>query len=161
MLDLDTFLTTLYVVVDEYDKTHPLAHPPMPGPAPALTRSEVVTLAIFAQWACFASERAFYRYAQHHLRAAFPRLPDRSQYNRELRQAHDLLVRVGQWLGRQTMQAPCAYEVLDGMGLPTRNVHRRGAARAGSMAPPTSATVIGWGGITACICSPSSRPTGC
>jgi hypothetical protein len=46
MVDVDTFLTTLYVMVDDFCKTSwPLE--PHPGPQAALTRSEVVTLAIF------------------------------------------------------------------------------------------------------------------
>lgn len=68
MLDVDTFLTTLYVLVDECDKTVLSPDPPTPGPASALSRSEALTLAIFGQWGCFASERAFYRYAERHLR---------------------------------------------------------------------------------------------
>lgn len=70
------------------------------SPAPQLTLSEVVTLALFAQWRQFGSERAFYRYAVAHLRAAFPRLPARSQYQykRLLRRCHDALVALGQRL---------------------------------------------------------------
>lgn len=147
MVDLDTFLTTLYVVVDEHDKAQPVVRAGRPGPAPALSRSEVVTLAIFAQWACFASERAFYRFAQRHLRAAFPTLPDRTQYNRELRQAHDLLVGVGQALAQQTLRGTgqaCAYEVLDGMGVATRSVHRRGSGWLFGQAGVSHCNRVGW-----------------
>src|SRR5690348_4200640 len=84
MIDTNTFLTTLYVVVDDFCKQHLPAEPPI-QPTPSLTRSEVVTLALFGQWNHFPSERAFYRYADHHLRNAFPRLPDRSQLNRLIR----------------------------------------------------------------------------
>jgi hypothetical protein len=46
MVDGDTFLTTLYVMVDDFCKTSlpPETHP---GPEAALSRSETVTLAIF------------------------------------------------------------------------------------------------------------------
>ena len=85
MIDTNTFLTTLYVVVDDFCKS---ALPPESPhyPAPSLTRSEVVTLAVFGQWNHFQSERDFYRYAKQHLVAAFPTLPDRSQFNRLVRQ---------------------------------------------------------------------------
>lgn len=53
-----------------------------PGPKASLSESEVVTLAIFARWSRFASERDFYRYAGDQLREAFPTLPDRSRFNR-------------------------------------------------------------------------------
>jgi hypothetical protein len=36
------------------------------------TTSEVITLAIFARWSRFSSERDFYRYATGHLTEAFP-----------------------------------------------------------------------------------------
>src|ERR671927_522596 len=76
MLDADTFLTTLYVVIDDFCKAE-LTLELRPGPAAALSCSEVLTLAIFGQWQGFGSERGFYRYARHHLRAAFPTLPAR------------------------------------------------------------------------------------
>ena len=60
MVDVDTFLTTLSVMTDDFCKT-PLPLEPHPGPHAALTRSAVVTLAIFGQWQGFGSERGFYR----------------------------------------------------------------------------------------------------
>ena len=91
MVDMDTFLTTLYVIVDDFCKTSLPVETPS-GPYAALTRSEGVTLAIFGQWQGFGSERGFYRYAQRHLRAAFPTLPAREQFNRQGRQQYATLV---------------------------------------------------------------------
>ena len=71
MLDADTFLLLLYVLVDDFCKAH-LGPEIRPGPAAALGRSEVVALAVFGQWGVFRSERGFYRYARRRLRAAFP-----------------------------------------------------------------------------------------
>ena len=82
MIDEDTFLTILYVMVDDFCQSHDGLEPRRPGPQAALSRSEVVTLSLFGQWVRFPSERAFYRYAEQHLRTAFPTLPDRSQFNR-------------------------------------------------------------------------------
>ena len=62
MADVDTFLTILYVMVDDFCK-HQSQPGRTPGPKAAVTRSEVVTLIIFSQWARFRSERDFYRYA--------------------------------------------------------------------------------------------------
>jgi hypothetical protein len=84
MVDVDTFLTTLYVMIDDFCKAS-LPAEAHPGPQAALSRSEVLTLAIFGQWQVFGSERGFYRYAQRHLRAAFPSLPARTPFNRQLR----------------------------------------------------------------------------
>jgi hypothetical protein len=83
-MDLETFLTTLYVMVDEFCHSQlPLTR--HPGPAAALTCSEVVTLALLEQWGWYANEPDFYRWVQRHLRVAFPTLPHRSQYNRLVR----------------------------------------------------------------------------
>jgi hypothetical protein len=76
MVDVDTFLTTVYVFVDDIVRTLP-APPPL-GRRAALSPSEVVTLALFAQWRPLGGERAFYRYAEAQLRPLFPRLPHRS-----------------------------------------------------------------------------------
>src|SRR4051812_4708170 len=91
MLDADTFVTMLYVVIDDFCKAE-LPSELHPGPAAALRCSEVLTLAIFGQWQGFGSERGFYRYARRHLRAAFPTLPMPEQFNRQLRQHYDALV---------------------------------------------------------------------
>ena len=65
MVDVDTFLTTLYVMVDDFCHTQPPKT--RPGPEASLCQSEVITLAIFARWGRFNSERDFYRYADGHL----------------------------------------------------------------------------------------------
>ncbi len=81
MVDVDPFLTTLYVMADDFCKPS-LPPEPHPGPQAALRQSEVVTVAMFGQWQNFGSERGFYRYAQRHLRAAFPSLPTRDAKRR-------------------------------------------------------------------------------
>lgn len=71
------------------------------GPAASLSCSEVVTLAMFGQWVRFPSERGFYRYAQCHLRAAFPTLPERTQFNRLQRQQREVIVAFSLYLVNQ------------------------------------------------------------
>jgi hypothetical protein len=61
MVDVDTFLTLLYVMIDDFCKTSLPAESHC-GPLATLSRSEVMTLAIFGQWQGFGSERGFYRY---------------------------------------------------------------------------------------------------
>jgi hypothetical protein len=130
MLDADTFLTRLYVAVDEYCKRQripPRALPGHHGPAPALAPSEVVTLVVYAQWARFPSERAFYRHAVTQLRAAFPTLPARSQLNRLGRTHQPLVVAFAHAVGTQVRCAAepdAAYEALDTTAVPTRNSKR-------------------------------------
>jgi hypothetical protein len=85
MLDVDTFLTTLYVVADDFCQSSLAQRPCRPGLKASLSEGEVLTLALFARWSRFSSERDFYRYAQSRLQGAFPTLPDRSQFNRLVR----------------------------------------------------------------------------
>jgi hypothetical protein len=72
----------------------------------------------------------FYRYAQRHLRAAFPSLPAREQYNRQVRRQHTALVAVFLYLVDLLTAQCCAYEALDSSGVPTRDAKRRGAGVA-------------------------------
>src|SRR5258708_8360068 len=101
MMDIEIFLTTLYVMVDDYCKSQLPAEAIHPGPQTTLSRSEVVTLTLFGQWRHFVSERDFYRYARTHLRFAFPGLPDRTQFNRLLREHRDAKRRGAGWLAGQ------------------------------------------------------------
>ncbi len=141
MLDLDTFVTALYVAVDTIDQTLP---PTVHGPAAGLCRSEVLTLAIVGQWAQFPSERAFWRFAQDHLRPAFPQLPSRPQFNRLLRQHHDALAEVALALAVPLQPAPSSYEILDGTGIPVRNARRRGRGWLAGVADVGRCTRLGW-----------------
>jgi hypothetical protein len=63
-------------MIDDFCKAHVPAES-HPGPHAALSRSEVLTLAIFGQWQGLGSEHGFYRYAQRNLRPVFPSLPTR------------------------------------------------------------------------------------
>ena len=60
-MDQETFLTTLYVMVDDFCQLAGYNEKYRPGPAASLSCREVVTLAVFGQWGQFSSERAFYR----------------------------------------------------------------------------------------------------
>lgn len=128
MLDTPTFLLELYVMADDFCQCC-LEPEVRPGPPASLTRSEVITLALFSQWQRFRSERDFYRFAQAHLRAFFPRLPHRTQFNRLLRRHHKALVAFFRY-GVQQLQAQpgydFTYEALDASAVPTRDAKRRG-----------------------------------
>ena len=143
MVDVDTFLTTLYVIVDDFCKRS-LPPEPHPGPQAALSRSEVVTLAIFGQWQWFGSERGFYRSAQRHLRAAFPALPTREQFNRHVRQQYAALVACFLHLVQVLAAQRCPYEALDSSGIPTRDAKRRGAGWLPGVAAMGWSNRLGW-----------------
>jgi hypothetical protein len=115
-----------------------------PGPQAALSRSEVVTLALFGQWAQFESERAFYRYAERHLRAAFLTLPHRSQFNRLQRQYGAVLTAFGLYLVGLMEAQSCLYERLDSAGIATRDAKRRGAGWLAGQADLGWSNRLGW-----------------
>jgi len=84
-VDLDSFLVSLYVSVDDWWRTSHPSTPRRPGRPALLADSEVLTLAILAQWPRFRSERDFWRFASSHLREYFPNLCSQSQFNRRVR----------------------------------------------------------------------------
>lgn len=143
MVAMDTFLTTLYVMVDDFCKAS-LPAEVHPGPQAALSRSEVLTLAIVGQWQGFGSERGFYRYAQRHLRPAFPTLPTREQFNRQLRHHQSALVACFLHLVQLLAAQHCGYEALDSSGVPTRDAKRRGAGWLPGLADIGWSNRLGW-----------------
>ena len=78
-MDLDSFLVSLYVLVDDWWQAGHGRAPRRPGRPALLTDPEVITLAILAQWPRFRSERDFWRFAQAHLRPYFPALCSQGQ----------------------------------------------------------------------------------
>jgi hypothetical protein len=143
MVDVDTFLTTLYVMVDDFF-TASLPPEPRPGPQATLSRSEVVTLVMCGQWQGFGSERGFYRYAQRHLRGAFPPLPTREQFNRQPQQQHAALVAFFRHLVQRLAAQRCVYAALDSTGGPTRDAKRRGAGWLPGLVDMGWSNRLGW-----------------
>jgi hypothetical protein len=126
MIKVDTFLTTLYVMVDDCCQSEQTHEKHTAGPQAGLQCSEVITLAVFGQWVQFPSERAFYRSAEQYLRAAFAHLPDRTQFNRLMREHHEAITAFGLHLVERMQAQPCLYEVLDRTAALTRDAKRRG-----------------------------------
>lgn len=124
MLDNETFLTELYVMIDDFGKFH---CPPIvkPGPQAGLSLSEVVTLAVAGQWFWHGSERGFYRYLKNHWLSAFPDLPSRAQLNRLMRQYQTTITAFALFMAEQ-IGREVPYEALDASAVPTRDSKRRG-----------------------------------
>jgi hypothetical protein len=142
MVDVDTFLTTLYVTVDDFCHSH--APKRKPGPEASLCASEVITLSIFARWARFASERDFYRYAETNLRDAFPTLPNRSQFNRLLRFHTEFLEAFVLHLAALLQLRKCPYQALDSSAMPVRDAKRRGHGWLAGQADIGWSNSLGW-----------------
>jgi hypothetical protein len=143
MLDVDTFLTTLYVIVDDLCQTRS-PEQRRPGPQASLCQSEVITLSVFARWGRFASERDFYRYAEAHLREAFPTLPDRSQFNRLVRLYTEVTEEIAVKLGKMLQSEEHPYQALDSSAMPVRDAKRRGHGWLAGYADIGWSNSIGW-----------------
>lgn len=119
--ELDTFLVTVYCVVDELmtERFSPLK-PNRPGSKPTMTDSEVLTLTILAQWRADRSERGFLAYARGHWGEYFPRLLSQSAFNRRARDLVGVLAHLGPAIAERTaaLLGSSAYEVLDGVPVP-------------------------------------------
>jgi hypothetical protein len=142
MVDVDTFLTILYVMVDDF--CHSRTPKRRPGPKSSLSESEVITLAIFARWSRFASERDFYRYAKSSLRSAFPTLPNRSQLNRCVRSHTELIEAFVLHLAALLEVRKCPYEALDSSAMPIRDCKRRGHGWLAGYADIGWSNSLGW-----------------
>ena len=143
MVDVDTFLTTLYVMVDDFCHSQPPRR--RPGPDASLSESEVITLTIFARWSRFNSERDFYRYANERLRDAFPTLPERSQFNRLSRSCTELIEGFVLHLTSLLTDArKCPYQALDSSAMPIRDCKRRGHGWLAGRADIGWSNSIGW-----------------
>ncbi|QLQ05997.1 MAG: hypothetical protein HZY76_07985 [Anaerolineae bacterium] len=132
-LDLETFLTTLYVITDDLHKD--FVRPKMPnsgGPTPHLSDSEVLCLGLAAQWRSgvpWKTERGFVRYAQKHLRRFFPGMTSQSAFNRRLRRLWGAYILIQQAVANQ-LWSPQDCEIMDCAPIPiargARSFHRGG-----------------------------------
>jgi len=91
--DMDTFVTALYVKIDDALRIHPELRQwrPKVGLAPRLSDAELLTLSVLQALLGFTSETRFLRHARLHLRHLFPYVPNQSGYNKRLRRAADQL----------------------------------------------------------------------
>lgn len=143
MLDLDTFLTTLYVIADDFCKQH-MSFALQPGPQASLTPGEVITLELMGQFWCFRSEREFYRYVERNLKGAFPNLPTRAQFNRLVRHHWKTIVAFWQYLTDEMQAQKVAFEVIDSVPVPVRTIRRRGRGWLAGLANIGWSTRLGW-----------------
>ena len=112
-MDLELLLVSIYVLVDEWWREKHPPTPRKPGRPPSLTASEVLTLAVLAQWPRFRSERDFFRFAHAHLREYFPNLLSHGQLNRRIRALEPELRALQRDLAATLADGSEVYHVLD------------------------------------------------
>jgi hypothetical protein len=137
MMDLDSFLVSLYVLVDDWWKAdHPSTALRKPGRPALLSESEVLTLAILAQWPRFRSERDFWRFAWAHLRPYFPMLCSQGQLNRRIRALEPELRELQRAFAQELAEPSAVYRVMDTTLVPA--IVRVRASRKGLFAGQAS-----------------------
>jgi hypothetical protein len=96
MLDKATVLTTLFTIVDDTMKGSAVIRQALkrPGPAPHLSDSEVITIALYQELIGEPREDHFFRLHQASLQTFFPGLNERSRYNRRKRDLWSVILAV-------------------------------------------------------------------
>src|SRR3712207_6171009 len=112
-MDLDSFLVSLYVQIEDWWKLKRSLEQPKIGRPALLGDPEVLTLAILAQWPRFRSERDFWRFAWAHLRSYFPTLLSQSQLNRRIRALEPEMRALQRAFARGLARPSAVYRVLD------------------------------------------------
>ena len=135
-MDLDSFLVSLYVLVDDWWKLDHAWQPPKTGRPALLSDPEVLTLAILAQWPRFRSERDFWRFASSHLRPYFPELCTQGQLNRRIRALEPELRALQRDFAEELAEPSAAYLVMDTTLVPA--IVRVRASRKGLFAGQAS-----------------------
>jgi len=102
--DIETLATALYVKIDDMLKDWPDLAPPRPADSIATTLSdaELLTMAVMSALLGFTSERRWLRYVNKYLAVMFPRRIGQPGYNKRLRKAFWLFLRVIRMLAMDT-----------------------------------------------------------
>jgi hypothetical protein len=96
MLEKATVLTTIFTIVDDVMKGSPMIQQTLdrPGPAPRLSDSELVTIALYQELIGEPREDHFFRLHQEQGQSSFPGLNERSRYNRRKRDLWSVILAV-------------------------------------------------------------------
>src|SRR5215210_818779 len=85
MMPVVELFVQVYVLVDDAIKAGAVAIPPRPGPVPACSDAEVLTVALVRHIVGRPSERGFLAEVRREWPGLFPRLPHQSEFNRRAR----------------------------------------------------------------------------
>jgi hypothetical protein len=102
--DIETLATALYVKIDDMLADWPDLAParPVTGTPLTLSDAELLTMAVMSALLGFTSERRWLRYVNAHLAGMFSRRIGQSGYNKRLRKAFFLFIRVIRMLAMDT-----------------------------------------------------------
>jgi hypothetical protein len=112
MIDMETLLTVMFVIVDDWYIVEGMRYlRGKRGVKPTFSDSEMLTLMLAMDILSYESERRFYKFVKANYHALFPKLVDRSQFNRRARSLRWLVEKLRQhWLAQ--LGATLATELL-------------------------------------------------
>ncbi len=123
----ETFLTTLYTIVDDWYQQHvPASISGRVGRKPHFSDSEVMTLSLAQHWLGVPDEREFLRSVRNNHLPLFPRLITQSQFNRRARNLCWLLNALHQHLVERMGVARTPCQLIDGTPVQVRHWRRFG-----------------------------------
>src|SRR5918997_952168 len=130
MEDVETFLTTVYVAVDDVYQARiaPLRRR-QAGRPPAFADSEVLTVTLAQQLLGIDSERTWLALLRRTWGGLFPHLPSSHEFNRRARHLMGVLRRVWQELAATLTSPFDPYRVVDTTALPVVHFQRAHIAR--------------------------------
>jgi hypothetical protein len=121
-MDLETFFTELYVIVDACYKQHIARQiKKHAGVEARLSDSEVLTIALAGQWrkgVPWDSERSVVRWVNAHGRGMFPQMLQRSAFNARVRWLWGAFIILQQVVGAWLSSRQDVYECVDSVPLP-------------------------------------------
>lgn len=131
--DLDTFLITVYCLVDDLcGEDLDELRVSRPGPKPTVSDSELLTLMLLAQWQRGRSERGFLSYVRHNWQSFFPWQLSQSQFNRRTRDLAGELCRIGPLVAQEAAKrlgAGPSYGIIDSVPVRLMGLRRGQQAR--------------------------------
>jgi len=123
----ETFLTTLYTIVDDWYQQHaPRPVAARAGKKPRFSDSEVITLSLARHWLGIPQEREYLRFIRNNFLPLFPRLVSQSQFNRRARGLCWLLNALRQHLVASMGAASASCQLIDGTPVQVRHWRRFG-----------------------------------
>lgn len=121
VIDVDTFLTTVYATVDDFCQAHP--SPIRPGPKPVMSDSEVLTIQLLKAWHGTSQRGALAWIAQSY-HAWFPTLLTPGAFNCRARALTPTMAQLLFTLARKMEVWHDTFEIIDGLAIPLAEPQR-------------------------------------
>jgi len=132
MNDIETMFTAVYTLVDDQCKgiVNSYSQLRASGPEPEFSDSEVITLALMAELTKNDSENAWIPYVTKNHRHLFPKIIERSRYNRRVKDLTQIIDKIRCNLRDELAGVMPFIQIVDSMPLPVCHYARAGRCRS-------------------------------